>query len=138
MNKNLTAARLIFAVVSTGLEEVAIWAIWRWALPHFGIQSPLLPFIIVMVAWAAFCTWLFVFTTRTLKKQFKAGVPSIIGEKGSVVSFLNPEGQVKIRGELWGAIADEGEIEAGEEVEVVGQNGLKLTVRKIDGGDVKR
>ena len=138
MNKKLTLTRLVLAVISTGLEEVAIWAIWRWVLPDFGIRPPWLPLIIIMIVWAAFGTWLFIFTTRTLQRQAQAGLPSMVGTRGRVASALDPEGLVKIRGELWGAVSDGGKIEAGAEVVVVGENGLKLSVRKIDGVDTKR
>ena len=38
MDKNITTARLILAIVSTALEEVAIYVIWRWLLPEFDIR----------------------------------------------------------------------------------------------------
>jgi membrane-bound ClpP family serine protease len=133
MNNRLTRTRLILAVISTGLEMAAIWAIGWLALPDLGIELPLMLLIAVTICWAAFSTWLFIFTTRTLKKQAQAGLPSMIGTKGKVTIALNPEGTVKIRGELWSAMTEEGEMEAGEDVIVVGQNGLKLSVRKTGG-----
>ena len=126
----MTTARLILAIVSTSLEEVAIYVIWRWLLPEFGIYLPLSVLIGVMVAWAVFAIALFVFTTRTLKKQTVVGLPTMIGSKGKVASSLVPEGLVRIRGELWGATSTEGNVDTGEEVEVVGEDGLKLVVRK--------
>ena len=127
----MTTARLILAIVSTSLEEVAIVAIWRWLLPEFGIELPLAVLIAVMVAWAAFGTALFVFTTRTLKRQTVVGLPTMIGSRGKVASSLVPEGMVKIKGELWGATSPEGNVDTGEQVEVVGEDGLKLVVRKV-------
>jgi membrane-bound ClpP family serine protease len=138
MSNKLTATRLVLAVISTGFEETAIWAVWRWVLPDFGVELPLQLLIAVMVAWAGFSIWLFIFTTRTLRKQAQVGLPSMVGTKGRVASPLNPEGLVKIRGELWGAITDEGNIEAGTEVMVVRENGLKLSVRRISGAVAKR
>ena len=127
----MTTARLILAIVSTVLEEVAIVVIWRWLLPEFGIELPLAVLIAVMVAWAVFGTALFVFTTRTLKKQAVVGLPTMIGSKGKVASSLAPEGLVRIKGELWGATSAEGNVDAGEQVEVVGEDGLKLVVRRV-------
>jgi len=138
MNKNLTAARLVLAVASTGLELAAIWAIWRWALPDFGIELPFSLLITVMIAWAAFGTWLFIFTTRVLKRQAQRGLSSMVGTEGTAVKTLDPKGLVKIRGELWGAVSEEGKIDAGAEVVVVRQDGLKLSVRKSDSAGVKR
>jgi membrane-bound ClpP family serine protease len=132
MDRKLTVSRLVLAVLSTSVEEVAIWVIWRWLLPEFGIELPYQVLIVVMVAWAAFGVWLFVFTTRTLKKQAVAGLPSMVSTVGRVSSRLAPDGLVNIRGELWGAVSDEGNIEAGEKVIVIKEDGLKLFVRKID------
>jgi membrane-bound ClpP family serine protease len=138
MDKKFTAARLVLAIVSTSLEEVAIWAIWRWVLPDFGIEWSYQLLIAVMVAWAGFSVWLFILTTRTLRRQGQAGLPSMVGTRGRVASALNPEGLVKIGGELWGAVSDGENIAAGEEVLVVGEDGLKLSVRKSDSARAKR
>ncbi|HUT67747.1 MAG TPA: NfeD family protein [Dehalococcoidales bacterium] len=127
----LTRARLVLAIISTSFEEVAIWAIWRWLLPEFGIKLPYQALIGVMAAWAAFGVWLFIFTTRTLRKQVLVGLPSMIGTMGKVVSRLSPEGMVRIKGELWGATSTGGDIDVGEQVMVVGEDGLKLSVRRV-------
>jgi membrane-bound serine protease (ClpP class) len=121
------------AIVSTSLEEAAIWVIWRWLLPEFNIDLPVAAIIGIMIAWAAFSIWLFIFTTRVLKKQAEVGLPSMVGAAGRVASRLSPEGLVRIRGELWGATSNEGDIETGEEVVVVGERGLKLLVKKAGG-----
>ncbi len=138
MDNKMTAARLVLAIVSTSLEEVAIYAIWRWLLPEFDIMLPASVLIGVMVAWAAFAVSLFVFTTRTLKRQQVVGLPTMIGSRGKVASLLAPEGLVRIRGELWGATSAQGNVNTGEEVEVVGENGLKLVVRKVSRKKTKR
>ena len=129
---------MILAVISTALEEITIWIIWRWVLPDFGLNLPVVFLVSIMIAWLVFSVWLFLFTTRVLRKQVQAGLPSMIGTRGKVTHVLNPEGTVKIRGELWSAVAEEGEIEAGEEIIVVEQNSLKLTVRKVEESGIKR
>ncbi len=137
MNERLTQTRLILAIISTALEELAIWAIWRWFLPEHDINLHVGVLIGVMFAWGIFSTWLFLFTTRALKKQAMAGLPSMVGMIGKAVGNLTPEGMVKIRGELWSAVSEEGNIAAGEQIIVTGENGLKLLVRK-NSGNVKR
>ncbi len=133
MNRRLTLARLVISIVSTGLEEIAIWAIWRRVLPELGIRWPWQLMVVVMAAWAAFSIWLFIFTTRTISRGVQVGLPSMVGSRGKTAGTLNPEGLVKIRGELWGAVSEGGEIGNGEEVIVTGEDGLKLTVRKAEG-----
>lgn len=131
MNKKLTQTRLALAIISTALEEVAIWAIWRWLLPEFNVNLHVGVLIGIMVALGIFSASLFLFTTRTLKKQVTAGLPSMVGTVGKAVGNLTPQGMVKIHGELWGAVSEEGIIAAGEGIVVTGENGLKLIVRKV-------
>jgi membrane-bound ClpP family serine protease len=130
MNKKFMLTRLVLAVISNVFQEVAIWVIWRWLLPEFGINLPVPWLVGVMAVWAAFSTWLFIFTTSTLKKQATAGLPSMVGTRGKASTALAPEGMVMIKGELWGAVSAGGDIPAGEKVVVVGEDGLKLSVRR--------
>ncbi|MCX7911582.1 MAG: hypothetical protein N2506_01255 [Dehalococcoidales bacterium] len=130
MDRRFHAIRLFLAVVTTLLEELGIWALFRWVLPQFGVRLSLSWIVAIMAIWAVFCTWLFVFTTRVLMKQSPLGLPSMVGMAGIVVSRLAPEGMVRVKGELWQATSDDGVIEAGEAVEVTGEHGLRLTVRR--------
>ena len=127
--------RLVLAIVSTILEEVAIAVIVLWALPKADIQFPLWGLIIIMVAWAAYAVFTFRLGTIALKREQVVGLPDMVGTRGKVVSPLTPEGLVRIRGELWVAKADSGKIESGNEVTVVGQNRLKLVVHDINNID---
>ncbi|MFH1647254.1 MAG: NfeD family protein [Chloroflexota bacterium] len=136
MDNKMTLARLVLAVVSTILEEGAIYVIWRWLLPEFDIKLPVSALITAMAVWAAFGTWLFIFTTRTLRRQIPVGLPSMVGACGRVASRLAPEGMVRIKGELWGATSTADNIDKGEDIVVVGEDGLKLMVRRA--GDAKR
>ena len=126
----MMTARLILAIVSTFLEEVALVVIWRWGLPHFDIYIPMSVLIGVMVAWGIYAITTFQIVSWTLRRKGVAGLPTMVGCRGRVVSPLAPEGMVSIKSELWGAKSDEGNIGKGEEVMVVGQDGLKLIVCK--------
>jgi membrane-bound ClpP family serine protease len=124
--------RLIFAIVSTLLEEAAIVVIVLWGLPRVGIRIPLWGLIIIMVAWIAYSIITFRLGTRALIKKQIPGLSNMIGTRGEVVSPLTPEGLVRIKGELWVARSATGEIKPGGEVIVVGQEKLKLVVRESD------
>ena len=130
-------ARMILAIVSTLAVEGALVVLWRWVLPEFGIELPLVVLIAVMIAWAVFAVVDFWFVTRILKRQAIVGLPTMIGSKGKVASPLTPEGLVSIKSELWGATSTEGDIGKGEEVAVVEQDGLKLIVRRGSLGKLK-
>jgi membrane-bound ClpP family serine protease len=130
MNKRLTSTRLMLAIVSNILQLLALWIIWRWILPEFNIRLSVIVLITVMAAWAVFGTWLFLFTTRVLKKQAQVGQTSMVGTTGKVITKLAPEGMVKINGELWRARSTEGDISIGEDIIVSGEERLKLLVRR--------
>ncbi|MBI2845129.1 MAG: NfeD family protein, partial [Chloroflexi bacterium] len=57
----------------------------------------------------------------------------LIGAKGVASTSLSPEGTVLLKSEDWTAVAVEGNFSAGEAVEVVGVEGLKLRVRRAAG-----
>lgn len=133
----MTTARLIIAVVSTLVEEFAFYAIWRWLLPEFDIYVPMWVLVTVMIAWAVFAITNFIFATRVLRRQALVGLPTMVGMKGKARSLLNPEGQVMIKGERWGAKSIDGDVDIGEAVTVVGQDGLQLIVRRLGTGNMK-
>jgi len=122
--------RLIWAIVSTLLEEAALAVVVLWGLPQLDIHIPLAALIAVMVAWAAFAVFTYRKGTRALGKKPVIDLLPMVGSKGEVVSPLDPEGVIKIKGERWIAKSVRGRLDTGEEVTVVGQEGLKLIVRK--------
>jgi membrane-bound serine protease (ClpP class) len=62
---------------------------------------------------------------------------TMVGTRGRAVSALTPEGVVRIKGELWQAIAAGGPINPGEEVTLVEQEGLTLTVASSNPTDAE-
>ena len=130
-NRRLTTARLFLAIFTTTLEEMAIYAMWRWVLPGWDINLPVGVLIGAMIAWGIFSVSLFTLTTNILRKQVPAGLPSMVGTRGKAASVLSPEGMVKIKSELWAAKTDSGKIASGDNIEVVGEDGLKLVVKSV-------
>ncbi len=73
---------------------------------------------------------------RDRRRRAQTGKEEMIGLRGRVVRELDPEGMIKVRGELWRAVSKTGErIAVGETVEVVGMNGLTLIVVRVEGPD---
>ena len=129
--------RLIFAIVSTIIEEIAIAAIGIWGLPQIGVDFPLWATLLIMIVWLSYSVYTFKKGTKALKIGHILGMPNMIGTKGRVTSTLNPEGWVKIRGELWSAKSMSGEIHTGQDVIVTGQKRLKLEVKENDPADTR-
>jgi membrane-bound ClpP family serine protease len=130
--------RLIIAVVTTILEEAALAAIVLWGLPRLGIHIPLWGLIAMMVIWLASAVLTYHLGSRALKRRPISGLGSVVGSKGRVVRQLAPDGVVRISDELWEARAATGHIDVGEEVTVIEQVGLKLTVVRTAPEDAGR
>jgi len=56
------------------------------------------------------------------------GVEALVGADGVAASDCRPDGSVRVRGELWGAVCPEG-VSAGEPIVVESVSGLTLRVR---------
>ena len=66
---------------------------------------------------------------RSQKAKPSLGIEGLVGEIGVVRERLAPRGIVFVHGEYWKAEAD-GEIEAGDKVEVIGVNRMLLQVKR--------
>ena len=123
------SGRLILAVVSTILEEAALAVIVLVGLPELGINLHLAVLIVLMVVWAAIAILNYQAGSRALKRQPVIGLGTMVGSRGRVVKPLQPEGLIKVGGELWQAKAVGADIDSGNEVIVVGQDRKILIVR---------
>ena len=54
----------------------------------------------------------------------------MVGLVGEVVKSLKPDGVIRVSGEYWQAKSLEGDIEAGEDVEIIDIDRLNLEVRR--------
>lgn len=63
------------------------------------------------------------------KRKVQTGVEAHVGERAEVTRTLDPEGQVKFRGEVWKARSAE-PIAAGEDVRIVEVDRLTLVVER--------
>ncbi|MCM8769834.1 MAG: nodulation protein NfeD [Candidatus Omnitrophica bacterium] len=66
------------------------------------------------------------------RRQVTTGQEGLIGEKGRVVSTLNPEGMVFVHGEYWKARSFKGPIQEKQCIRVVSVEGMTLTVEPVD------
>jgi membrane-bound serine protease (ClpP class) len=123
------SGRLILAVVSTILEEAALAVIVLVGLPELGIKLHLAVLIVLMLAWAVIAILNYQAGSRALKRQPVAGLGTMVGSRGRVVKPLQPEGLIKVGGELWQAKSVGPDIDSGNEVIVVGQDRKILIVR---------
>ena len=67
---------------------------------------------------------------KAQRRKPTTGVEGLIKEIGEAITDLNPEGEVRVHGEIWRAETIEGKIESKSIVEIVDVHNLKLKVKK--------
>lgn len=124
-------------VVSYGMLSIAgavslfLGSLMLFRVPGHSTRiaySLLIPTVLAVSGFFAALTSLAV---RAQRSKHQAGTEMLIGMVGEVTQDLAPEGKVFVSGELWNAVADEA-IAAGQKVEILAVDSLKLKVKKID------
>ena len=114
--------------MGTIFEETVLVVMVLLVLPQFNIHIPLWGLVLLMVALAIVGYVSYRIGKPTFFLRLRVAPEAIIGHEGRVVRSLTPEGCVKVQGVLWKATCAEAELEAGDEVVVVGIDRLKLIV----------
>ncbi len=104
------------------------------SLMLFRSGGPLMQLSVAVIIPAVSVTVLFFFFTVRLVVQARrrkpvTGVEGLKGEAGLAATAINGQGTARVHGELWSAWSEE-PVEAGERIEVVSMEGLKLKVKK--------
>ncbi len=87
--------------------------------------------ILPVVALTAGITFLLVgMGVRAMRRPAVTGREELIGMVGIVTTALTPSGQLAVHGELWQAVSDL-PLHPGEEAEVTGIEGLRLSVKPV-------
>ena len=116
-----------FYLLSIGIGAIAA-AVLNYL--QFSITAQIIVFILI--------TLVFILISRPLYKKLnkntvdkKSNTERLIGLKAKVTEDIDPHkiGTIKVNGEVWKAISNE-EISEGEEVEIIGIEGVKLRVKK--------
>ncbi len=68
---------------------------------------------------------------KAQKRKPATGAEGIIGEIGKAISDLDPNGLVRVHGEIWDAESFDSKIETGNKIIVEQVNNLKLKVKKV-------
>ena len=119
-------ARLILILIVSLIDEAIIILIIFFLLSLFDIEMPLWLIITLVLVLSALTLVVY----RALSKKPLLGFESMIGKSGLTVGPIARKGTIRIGNELWQSETDHEYIEAGVEVIVIGQTGLKLNIRK--------
>ena len=123
---------LVWKIFTSLLEQAVLVAAMLWGLPLIDINLPVWVLVPASIVLQAYNVFSYRKSIQALRAQPIPGMSNMIGTRGETVNTLTPDGLVKIRGELWAATADNGNIVNGRNVTVVEQSGLKLVVRESE------
>jgi membrane-bound serine protease (ClpP class) len=90
--------------------------------------------MVIAVLVAGFFVFVIGASVRAHLRPVQTGREGLARQRGHALEALRPVGEVMVEGEIWKARSAGGEIGKGEEVEVVGQDGFTLLVRKREQG----
>ncbi len=93
---------------------------WIWPL---SVAAPIYGVLVLFSAFFYFAIM------RAMRRSVQTGHKGLIHQKAHVVEALNPEGRVRVHGELWKAVSL-GRLNKGEQAEVISVEGLTLNVQK--------
>ena len=65
-------------------------------------------------------------------RRVKTGKEALIGARGVATTDLKPKGEVRVMSEFWEATAKDTTIAAGQQVEVIGMEGMMLVVKPAE------
>jgi membrane protein implicated in regulation of membrane protease activity len=111
VSSNLTPGMLFVIAVILAVFVVPA----PWGLVLVGVAA------LVEIGETFFWVWL------SKRRRIQMGAETLIGAPALVVSPCRPDGQVRLRGELWGARCEAG-ADPGERVRVLDRDGLILLV----------
>jgi membrane-bound serine protease (ClpP class) len=127
-------------VVAFVLGSLLLFPPWRGAAGsaaaaptgRFTVDISISPVLIVVmtVLIAAFFTFVLAKGIGAQARKVSFGAEMLPGSAAMALTDLGPEGLVRLGGEQWSAVAEGGMIRAGDRVEVVSRDGLRLVVRR--------
>ena len=118
----------VLSITTALLEQAALVTVVLWLLPRAAVNIPLWGLILMMIALGVYN-----YTTYRLGKKALVKKPIIspdIGSRGRTTTTISPKGYVRVNGELWQA-SSSSIIDAGEEIAVVGIEGMTLLISPI-------
>jgi len=123
------------ALTAAGLASFIIGSLVLFNSPGTpSFQRVSIPLVVgVGMATGAFFLVVLTFALRAQRRPVEVGTEALIGRFGETRTALAPQGMIHVAGELWSAVIEPGasDMKAGERVEVVGVDGLRLRVRPV-------
>jgi membrane-bound serine protease (ClpP class) len=110
-----------------GVVAMALGSLMLYDEPESGFRVSWLVIIPTVAVTAGIFLLALTAGVRAFARRPQLGAEALIGAAGSATGPLTPEGQIKLQGEIWRAVADR-PVPDGAPVRVVGVDGLTLRV----------
>jgi membrane protein implicated in regulation of membrane protease activity len=118
----------IFNIATGLLKGAVLLLIILWLLPFWGINIPTWGLSLIIVAFLAYEIVTFRLGIRALGRKPAIWSEAIVGCCGKATTPLDPDGYVRVNGELWHACSSDTTIKEGDDIVVVELNRLILRV----------
>ena len=112
------------------LDDIAALLLVFVLLWFFDVEIPIPAMIILGLAFGTLIFIIHRTIVPSLRLRRITGAEGMLGMVGEVTETLEMKGIIKVNGEFWQAVSIDGEIEVGEEVEIVGIERLNLEVKR--------
>jgi membrane protein implicated in regulation of membrane protease activity len=118
---------LVFQIPGWMITAAILRSLWHWQLIPKWLA------VLGFFAWVLKDLLLYPFLRPAYETDVKTGSAALIGARGVAEETLAPHGYIRVRGELWRAVATPADqvVNAGTEVEIVGADGMRVFVRPI-------
>jgi len=110
------------------IDDIAVLALLFFILWAFDVDIPLYLLIIIGLAAGTVIFFIHRAIVPSLRRKKIAGKEGMIGLIGEVTQSLNPQGVIRVGDEYWKAKSLSGDIDIGEEVEIINIDGLRVEV----------
>ena len=123
----------VFAIAGIGM--VILGSFLEFPLPGWellaasSVESARETLISVALVMSGIFAFVVYKVAQARRMKVKAGPEQLMGKSGTAVSALAPQGEVKIEGQIWKAESIGAEVKEGEQIEIVGLEGLTLKVK---------
>lgn len=118
------------ALTIAGMVSFILGGLFLFNTPEFDYQVPLSAIIATAVSLGAIFFFIIGKAVSSLRLKPASGMDSLVGGFGTTKTELNPKGIIFADGTRWQATTEGPSVAEGEEVEIVGVQGLRLRVRK--------
>ncbi len=119
-----------------GVVSMALGSLMLYDAPEAGFRVSWLVIIPTVALTAGIFLFALTAGVRALSRRPQLGAEALVGAMGTAYGALSGEGQIKLQGEIWRAVAER-PVPDGKPVRVVGVDGLTLRVvgtEVVEGG----